>query len=135
MAAWTILCDHNERGRDLFCQAYAAQPTAARAKLRATLNVLRDQPDIQGWCRENGFDMLAGKKYRRYRQLGKLRIKTPDAAHRPLGFFGPGFRTFTLLTWATERDGDFAPPNVLETAFSRMQAVIANPGLADVCDL
>jgi hypothetical protein len=134
MASWAILCYHNERGRDLFCEAYAAQPAVTRAKFRATLNVL-DQPGIEGWCRENGFDLLTGKKYRRYRGLGKLRFKTPDAAHRPLGFFGPGSRTFTLLIWATERDGDFSPPNVLATALSRMQAVIADPRLADACDL
>jgi hypothetical protein len=134
MPAWTVLCFHNERGRDLFCEAYAGQPVRARAKFRAILDVLRDQP-IEGWCRENGFDLLTGKKYRRYRGLGKLRINTSDAAHRPLGFFGPSLRCFTLLVWATERDGEFAPPNALETALMRMQRVLADPRLANVCDL
>jgi hypothetical protein len=134
MAVWVVLCFHNERGRDLFCQAYADQPTRARAKFRAILDVLRHQP-VEGWSRENGFDLLTGKKYRRYHGLGKLRINTPDAAHRPLGFFGPRPRSFTLLVWATERDGEFDPPNVLETALLRMQRVLADPRLADVCDL
>lgn len=134
MAAWTILCYHNERGSDLFCREYAAQPTRVRAKFRTTLDVLRDQP-MEGWCRENGFDLLAGKKHRRYRGLGKLRFKTPEAAFRPLGFFGPRRRTFTFLAWATERDGKFDPPGVLETSLRRMGSIIANPGLADVCDL
>jgi hypothetical protein len=134
MAAWTVLCFHNERGRDLFCQDYAARTVRARAKFRATLDALRDQP-IEGWCRENGFDLLSGKKYLRYRGLGKLRFKTADAAHRPLGFFGPTERTFTLLVWATERDGEFDPPNILDTALARMQRAIANPELANACDL
>ena len=133
--AWAILCFHNERGSDLFCREYEAQTAAARAHFRATLNGLRDQPTVQGWCRENGFDRLTGKRYRRYRGLGKLRFKTPDAAHRPLGFFGPGPRAFTLLIWETERDRRFYPPNVLETALDRMRAVQANPSLADECDL
>jgi hypothetical protein len=135
MAAWEVRCFHNERGRDLFCEAYAARTVAARANFRATLNGLRHQPNIEGWCRRNGFDLLTGKKYQRYRGLGKVRVKTADAAHRPLGFFGPGPAAFTLLAWATERDGEFDPPNILETALRRMQAVRANPGLADECDL
>jgi hypothetical protein len=128
------MCFHNERGRDLFCEAYAVQTIRARAKFRATIEVLRDQPTIEGWCRPNGFDLLTGKKYRRYRGLGKVRFNVPGA-HRPLGYFGPGQGTFTLLTWATERDGEFNPPNVLETALNRMRAIEANPGLANECDL
>lgn len=135
MATWAIVCFHNERGRDLFCQEYEAKTAAARAKFRATINALRDQPTREGWCRENGFDLLSGKKYRRYHGLGKLRFKTADAAHRPLGFFGPSPGMFTLLVWATERDGAFHPPEVLETALRRMRAVIANQGLANACDL
>lgn len=134
MARWTILCIHNERGRDLFCQGYAAQTAQARAKFRITIEILQEQPP-HGWSRENGFDLLAGRKYQRYRDLGKLRVKTADAAHRPLGFFGPRPNTFTLLAWATERDGQFYPPSVLETALRRMQAVRANPELANACDL
>jgi hypothetical protein len=79
--------------------------------------------------------MLTGNKYRPYRGIGKLRFKTADAAHRPLGFFGPHQDCFTLLVWATERDGKFDPPNVLDKALSRMQAVLADHRLADECDL
>lgn len=94
---------------------------------RATVNVLRSQPDIQGWSRVNGFDRLTGKKYRRYRGLGKLLFRADGVQHRPLGFFGPGDRTFTLLVWATERDWTLSPPNVLETAFERMNVIKRNP--------
>jgi hypothetical protein len=78
--------------------------------------------------------MLTGQKYRPYRGIGKLRVKTADAAHRPLGFFGPHQGCFTLLVWATERDGKFDPPSVLGTALQRMQAVLADHRLADECD-
>jgi hypothetical protein len=32
----------------LFCEAYAVQTIRARAKFRATIEVLRDQPTIEG---------------------------------------------------------------------------------------
>lgn len=135
MVRWVILCFRNDRGRHVFCDEYESQTVAARAKFRATVNVLRDQPTIEGWNRQNGFDRLTGKKYRPYRGLGKLRFKTAEAQHRPIGFFGPKTGTFVLLAWATERDGKFDPPNVLDTAFDRMQSVLKNPELADACDL
>jgi len=119
----------------VFCGEYAEQTAEARANFRATLNILTAQPTIEGWCRPNGFDRLAGKKHKPYRELGKLRFKTRDAAHRPLGFFGPYSGAFTLLIWATERDGDFWPPSVLDTALQRMKAVKQNPGLANACNL
>jgi hypothetical protein len=134
MPIWTILCCHNDRDRDLFCGDYDDQTAKARANFRVTINVLRDQPTIEGWCRPNGFDLLSGKKYRRYRGLGKLLFKTPEAQHRPLGFFGPRPGCFTLLVWATERDGEFDPPNVLKTALDRMNRIKENPGLARDCD-
>ena len=135
MPTWAIMCFHNDRGKDLFCGEYEAQTAAARANFRATINVLRDQPTIEGWNRQNGFDRLTGNKYRQYRGLGKLRFKTAEAQHRPLGFFGPIPGAFTLLAWATERDGKFDPPDVLDTALRRMKRAIANPELANVCDL
>lgn len=133
MAAWAIRCFRTERGRDLFCEAYAVQPARARAKFRAILNGLRHQPNIEGWSRANGFDRLTGKKYRRYSGLGKIRVRV-GVEHRPLGFFGPGTATFTLLIWATERDGEFDPPSALDTALERMRSVEANPELSHDCD-
>ena len=127
MPAWTIRCFRSERGRDLFLDEYRSQTVNARAMFRATVNVLRDQPNIQGWSRVNGFDRLTGKKYRRYRGVGKLMVRANGVQHRPLGFFGPYDRTFTLLVWATERDWTFYPPNVLDTALDRMNTVKRNP--------
>jgi hypothetical protein len=127
MPAWTIRCFRSERGRDLFVDQYRGQTVKARAMFRATINVLRDQPDIQGWSRVNGFDRLTGKKYRRYHGLGKLLFKADGVQHRPLGFFGPTERSFTLLIWATERNWEFYPPSVLGTALDRMGAVTRNP--------
>src|ERR1700746_3580282 len=108
MPPWRVRCFANVRGDDLFDRDFVAQTPGVRAEFRAVLNGLLFQEDIRGWCRPNGFDRLSGK----YRELGKLRFKIANVQHRPLGFFGPQQKIFTLLIWSTERDGKFDPPNV-----------------------
>jgi hypothetical protein len=116
MARWLIRCYGNER-RNLFDEEYSRHDAKVRAEFRATLNGLRDQPRA-GWSRPD-FDMLS----KQYRELGKLRFKAGNAQHRPLGFFGPGVSEFTLLIWATERDGKYHPPGVRYTALERMNRI------------
>jgi hypothetical protein len=118
MARWVIKCYGNDR-RNIFEEEYCAWPAAVRADFRSVLNGLRDQP-IEGWTRPAGFDRLLGK----YRELGKLRFKVRNVQHRPLGFFGPAENEFSLLIWATERDGAFSPPDVRDTALQRRKAII-----------
>ena len=130
MPTWAIKFFCASNGRQEFLRDYDRQSAAARAEFRATINGLRDQPDITGWARFNGFDRLSGK----YRCLGKLRFKADRVQHRPLGFFGPGLRTYTLLIWATERDGEYDPPGVRDTALRRVAMVETNPRLANDCD-
>jgi hypothetical protein len=120
MPPWRVRCFCNARGDDLFDREYRVQTPEVRAEFRATLNGLLAQEDIRGWCRPNGFDRLN----RKYRELGKLRFKVANVQHRPLGFFGPKQKTFTLLIWSTERDGKFSPPNVRDTALQRMSQVL-----------
>lgn len=131
MAEWAVRCFASAQGDDLFDQDYKRQAPEVRAEFRATLNGLLAQPDITGWSRPNGFDRLTGKKFR---ALGKLRFKVRNVQHRPLGFFGPERMTFTLLIWATERDGKFAPPGIREKALRRMIDVHKNSGCAHECN-
>jgi hypothetical protein len=131
MAAWVVRCFCNIRGADLFDREFSRQSIEVRAEFRSTLKGLLAQIDITGWCRPNGFDRLSGKKYR---ELGKLRFKVANVQHRPLGFFGPERNVFTLLTWATERDGKFDPPNVRDTALHRMNEVTKNAGRSRECN-
>lgn len=114
----------------MFHESYLEQLAEAKGLLRARLNLLKSQPVMEGWCRINGFDKLVGK----YRELGKVRFKANNTQHRPLGFFGPEQKMFTLLIWATERDGKFDPPNVRDTALSRMNLVKQSPELAYASD-
>ena len=130
MSGWVVRCFANARGENLFDRGYRDQLPEVRAEFRAVLNGLLAQEDIVGWCRPNGFDRLSGK----YRELGKLRFKIRNVQHRPLGFFGPEQRTFTLLIWATERDGKFAPPGVQDTALQRISQIKDNPERARECN-
>ena len=66
--------------------------------------------------------------------LGKLRFKVANVQHRPLGFFGPERKMFTLLIWSTERDGKFNPPNVRDTALDRMNQVLRDRERANECN-
>ena len=130
MPEWEVRCFCNARGDDLFDRDYSDKSAKAKAEFRATLNGLLAQNEIAGWSRPNGFDRLSGK----YRELGKLRCKAENVQHRPLGFFGPERRVFTLLIWATERDGKFSPPGVRDTALRRMAEVRDNPRRANECN-
>lgn len=118
MPKWALKGYGNDR-RQHFEEEYRAQTAAARAEFRATWNGLRNQ-DREAWIRPAGFDMLSQK----YHKLGKLRFKASNAQHRPLGFFGPGLNEFTLLAWATERDGNYSPHGIRDTALDRMQAIL-----------
>ena len=62
-----------------------------------------------------------------YPDLGKLRFKANRTEHRPIGFFGPRSLNFTFLIWAIEKDRKYRPPNVRETAITRMKVVLADP--------
>ena len=130
MPIWAIRFFCTRAGRREFLREYERQSAKVRAEFRATVNGLRDQPDITGWARYNGFDRLS----REYRALGKFRFNVENVQHRPLGYFGPGPKTYTLLVWATERDGDYAPRGVRDTALRRMGMVEHDPRLADECD-
>lgn len=128
MPIWVIRCFGNDR-RAIFEKEYREQTAQTRMEFRATLNALRDRETRADWCRPD-FDMLSKK----YRDLGKLRFKASDVQHRPLGFFGPSSGMFTLLVWATERDREYAPPGIRDTALERMELVIADPTRAHEFD-
>ena len=130
MPVWGIRFFRTAKGRSQFLEEYDRQPAAVRAEFRATMNGLRDQPTIAGWSRPNGFDRLSGE----YRELGKFRFKVRNVQYRPLGFFGPGQKEYTLLAWATERDDKFDPRGIRDTALRRRAMVLSDPGLADECD-
>lgn len=112
----------------MFEKEYHDQTFNARAKFQTAINVLRDKERAE-WCRPD-VDQLSGK----YRKLYKLRFKADGTQHRPLGFIGPGPGEFTLLTWATEKDRKWNPPEIRDTALERMRLITEDPEKAHELD-
>jgi hypothetical protein len=66
---------------------------------------------------EDGWDRPAVGQLRRKECKGlfEIVISMPDVEHRPIGYFS-GKMEFTIVAFATERDGKFDPKTVCETA-------------------
>ena len=96
-----------------------------RAKLDVRMNYLRDQPV---WP-DPLYHPLAGQE-----GLGAVRFKVKNVQYRPMGFFGPGNRTFTFVYFATEKGDKYLPKNCFEEAKARMKHVKKSPSAAVLID-
>lgn len=92
-----------------------------RAKLDVRMTYLRDQPI---W-KDPFYHPLTGQK-----GIGAVRFEYLNVQYRPLGFFGPGAKTFTFVYFATEKGNKYLPKNCLQEAINRMKAVNAEPAKA-----
>ena len=63
-------------------------------------------------------------KLRGYSKLWEIRFENMRVQYRPLGFFGPGRKEFTILIGAYERDGKFDPLNAPKIAEKLMVKVL-----------
>jgi hypothetical protein len=91
-------------------------PKEDRAKIRTRINYLKtaQPPWPKTFC----------KKYVPYEKIYELLIQR----YRPLGFFGPGAREFTLLIGAKEKGDKMIPKTAPETAESRRKLIIEEEG-------
>jgi hypothetical protein len=114
-ARWMFRSFVSERRESAVDSWYQAQTPKVRAVFDTTLKYLRDR---LGWVMpyarvlEGGCDGLV-----------EIRFKAEKVQHRPLGFYGPLRLEFTITLFATERGGDFDPPNSCETALRRKTVV------------
>lgn len=92
---------------------YEAQPTKVQAKFFSRVKTLA-QLDLPEW-RLPLFCWLHGDCH----PLGEIRFKALGVQFRPLGFRGPGPRTFTLTYPATEQSDRFVPQNACALALSK----------------
>lgn len=108
----------SERRESTVHSWYQGQTPKARAVFDTTLKYLRDRLKwdmpyarvLEGEC--DG--------------LIEIRFKAEKVQHRPLGFYGPLILEFTIVFFATERDGEFNPPNSCATALGRKTIVYGN---------
>lgn len=110
---WTFFDFLDERGENTIAAWLSSLPPEAQAKIDDRL-VRMAQMDrwVSPWC----------KFYKGYDQIVELRILINKVQYRPLGFYGPRQREFTLLIGAIERNNKISR-SVLETAVKRKDLV------------
>ena len=92
-----------------------------KAKLTSILNNLR-QVKLQHWHTYPTVEKLKGEN-----DLWEIKAFSADVRWRPLGMFGPGEQSFTLLVGAIEKDRILLPLTVITTAHQRKGNVRRNP--------
>lgn len=109
---WTI------RFASTFAREFGQMNEAAKTSLDRRLQVLSVRPPGE-WRRP----AIAPLKGRECRGLHELRFVADRIVYRPLGYFGPGERVFTLVLWVTKKDGQYRPANYCERA-ARVRGMI-----------
>lgn len=106
--AWTFRSFVSEQNESAVHTWYEGQTPAVQAGFDTALKYLRDQP-------------IWGRPYTGILEDGliEIRFKVKNVQHRPLGFYGPLRREFTIVFFATERDDEFEPRNACSIALGR----------------
>jgi hypothetical protein len=112
---WTFYDFLDPRGVNLIRKWLEGLPDKARAKINARIlfmQAIADWPEqyisaIRGWPK-----------------LVELRVVSAGNQYRPLGFYGPGKREFTLVLGAIEKGK--LPKRIWETADENRKIVIAD---------
>jgi hypothetical protein len=59
------------------------------------------------------------KRLQGERNIYEIRFKARQLQCRPLGYFGPGEKQFTILIWCTHKQQIYFPPDAIKTAARR----------------
>src|SRR5580693_5259172 len=116
METWTFYDFTDGRGVNLIRQWLDSLPPKASAKIDARILYMRAIPV---WP-EQYVSSLVGWQY-----IVELRVVSAGNQYRPLGFYGPGRREFTIVLGATEKGK--LPARVLQAADDNRKLAIADP--------
>jgi hypothetical protein len=119
MDSWTFFDFVDTRGVNLIREWLDNLPVKARAKINARILFMRAIPV---WP-EQYASALTG-----WPELIELRVVSAGNQYRPLGFYGPRRREFTIVYGAIEKGK--LPKRVLETADEHRKIVLADTGRA-----
>ncbi len=75
--------------------------------------------------------MNYARKYKSHKKLYEIKVIHKNTQYRPLGFFGPGPREFTLLVGAEEHGDKLDPKNAPKLAVNRMDLINKDRGYLD----
>ena len=115
MTDWKFKVFLNNKTTDVIGEWLSGLPGKDRAKIRVIINYLKT---TQVWPKSYI------KRYVPYHDIYELRIKL----YRPLGFFGPGEKEFTLLIGAKEKGDRIEPINAPEIADARRTLILQDRG-------
>jgi hypothetical protein len=111
---WTFYDFLEERGANPIRQWLDSLPAKARAKINTRILFLM----AQAVWPEQYVSALTG-----WPELIELRVVHANVQYRPLGFYGPGRREFTLVWGAVEKGS--IPNRILEAADANRKLVLA----------
>lgn len=114
MKLWSFKVFVKLNGRDTFEDWIVAQGADAEEKIRA---MIRRLSVTRRWGRPF-FDSLHG-----HEGIHEIIVKGKDKQYRPLGCFGPGPQTFTILIGASKKGRIWNPSNAKKTAEKRRKLV------------
>lgn len=110
----------SESGRNEIHAWYLDLPKKAQAKMTSILQHLENE---QNWIGSGFVKTLHGPGA----GLLELVFTYGNVQYRPLMCHGPRRAQVTLLIGATERGGELAPPNVIDTAQRRKKLIERTP--------
>lgn len=129
MELWTFRCYINSQGHDEVDEFFSPKSRKrAKAKLIERVMALQMQPS-QNWSAGGRAKTLSGE----CQGLVEIRFLADRIQYRPVGFFGPSDKEFTILVCAIEKGNQFVPKDVCSIAQRRKIEVIRNQENSCVC--
>lgn len=112
MALWKLkgLVDRRTVNQTVVDQWYRSQTEGVQVAFVTRMKFLRGLPG-DGWDRP----YVGQLRWKECKGLYEIVISVSEAEHRPIGYFS-GEKEFTIVTFATERDGKFEPKTVCASA-------------------
>lgn len=83
---------------------------------KARLRYLKNTPKMN-WNEPHA------KKLSGIKDIYEIKFSANNVEYRPLGFFGPGKKEFTILIWATHKQRIYAPHDAINTADKRRKYI------------
>jgi hypothetical protein len=101
-------------GNDLIANWFWDRPAAAQTEFDVALKILSITEDWRGMpeFKSLGRDGLC-----------EIRFKAEKVQYRPLGFFGPGAKCFSIYVASFKKGEKYNPPNAFDLAFKNKSKV------------
>lgn len=124
MSPWTINEFVAGNKRKIFTRWLSGLDVEARERIKALIRRLRVSP-IAMWSRPYVAPISSHKG------IVELRIKANNIQYRPLGCYGPGPHTFTILVGSYKKGKQWEPQNALKTADKRRPLALEGGGYVE----